>query len=182
MKKILLFSWALFFGTTTATFAADKPSGEQLADHAFGASLGWLTGSGLMYRRYMGDNYVQGGAIGYYNKDSGRKYGDLAITFGRYIHYTDFSDQFFPVALRIFVGGEVEIGKVTQDPVTFLDKKSDYVHGGAGLGVDIGNPNQEGFALSLDLSYIASFREFEFTDEGLVFIEPRPGASIFYNF
>lgn len=179
MKNIALVLLGLLFLSATAS-AADRPLDRDMADHAFGVSLGWLTGSGIMYRRYMGDNYLQGGAIAYYNRDTGRKYGDLAITIGRYVHYTNFSEQFFPVALKIFLGGEIEIGKETQDPVTYLDRKNDYAHGGAGVGIDIGNPNQQGFSVSLDLSYIASYRDFDFAD-GLVFIEPRPGASLFYN-
>ncbi|MDH5216300.1 MAG: hypothetical protein OEX19_01290 [Gammaproteobacteria bacterium] len=161
--------------------AAEGPAEADQANHAFGGSLGWLTGSGIMYRRYMGDNYLQGGAVAYYNKDTGRKYGDLAIMVGRYVHYTNFSEQFFPVALKVFAGGEIEVGRETENPDTYLMEKNDYLHTGAGIGVDIGNPNQAGFSLSLDISYIASFRDFEFNGEGLVFIEPRPGASIFYN-
>ena len=163
------------------SWGADSPAEDAKANHAFGGSLGWLTGSGIMYRRYMGDNYLQGGAVAYYNKDTDRKYGDLALTIGRYVHYTNFSEQFFPVALKIFAGAEVEVGRETYDDDVQRDVKNDYLHTGAGIGIDIGNPNQPGFSLSLDLSYIASFRDFEFNGDGLVFIEPRPGASIFYN-
>ncbi|MDH5545650.1 MAG: hypothetical protein OEZ43_08660 [Gammaproteobacteria bacterium] len=183
MKKhlVLAICIALLPGLVSAS-GSSAPTPENRASDALGVSVGWITGKGMMYRRYMGDNYFQAGMIAYYNKDQGDKYGDLALMVGRYIHYTNFSEQFFPVALKVLMGAEVEIGAEYEDPLTYLQEKSDYFHIGAGIGMDIGNPAQRGFALSLDLTYIASFRDLQLNEKGLVFVEPRPGVSFFYNF
>ena len=181
MKKLLCM--LVFASLIPATVSAGgAPTPENRASDALGVSLGWITGSGMMYRRYIGDNYLQVGMIAYYNKDNDEKYGDFALAMGRYIHYTNFSEQFFPVALKVMMGAEVEVGAETENSLTYETRKDNYLHFGGGIGMDIGNPAQKGFALSLDLNYIASFRDFDFSNEGLVFIEPRPGVSFFYNF
>lgn len=188
MKKRLLLVLLFSLLPVSAWAEGASPLPEDRANNAFGASLGWITGSGIMYRHYFNDNYAQLGFIAYYNADTKpvKKYGNLAFMVGRYVHYTDFSNRFFPIALKVNAGGDIEVGEerdvYDDNGYSVGTRIDDYLHFGAGIGVDIGNPNQKGFALSVELTYIASIRNFYENDRELVFIEPRPGVSFFYNF
>ena len=182
MKNFILM--LLLVCSTSAAFGQEmRPQPGNKAFQAIGTSLGF-TGSGIMIRQYIGNMYIQGSGYAIYNQDENNKYADFSISAASYLHYMDLSDYFFPVALKLLGGVDWEVGR--NERFEGRSVENNYIHTGAGVGLEIGSPNQPGLVVSFDVLYIASIRDGDrkvFTADfnDLVFIEPRPAASIFYN-
>ena len=179
--------WAIvlmLMGSVSLSWAEEvRPQPDKKARQAIGTSIGF-TGNGMMFRQYLGNSYLQGSGYAFYNQDNNNKYANLAFSAASYLHYLDLSEYFFPVALKFIMGLDWEVGR--DDRINGVNVENNYLHTGAGFGLEIGKPNQPGLVISLDLLYIASMRDgdkkvFSADFNDLVFIEPRPAASIFYN-
>jgi len=157
-----------------------QPSSPQ-PKQAIGLSLGWVVANGLSYRRYFGNQFIQGTFAGAVDKDEDREYVDASLSYGRYLNTFELTEGAFPFGLKFIAGIEAEhdnnrsIDIVSNDQI----KSANELHTGAGFGLDFGNPNRNGLIFSLDIIYTASFRgfsEFEFVRLGLL-----PSVSIHYN-
>ena len=180
---------ALYVWAGTA-WAQSSPSAEtNIANHALGASVGWIVGTGLSYRHYVSDQYFQTSvfaAAEQLNDDIASNddvYVDLAFSYGRYLH-VDLTHKWVPIGLKWLAGAEwiyEESPNCDYDPATqgcIANSRTDRtVHIGTGVGIDVGRVRSQGLIMSLDLSFIATFEEGKF--EGVH--APWPAFSVLYN-
>lgn len=183
------FSLALYLSASIA-MAQTSPSTEtRKANHALGASVGWIVGTGLSFRHYMSDQYFQTSVFAsaeQLNDDIASNddvYIDLAFSYGRYLH-VDLTHKWVPIGLKWLAGAEwiyEENPNCDYDPATqgcIANSRTDRtVHVGTGVGIDIGRVQSQGLIMSLDLSFIATFEEGKF--EGVH--APWPAFSVLYN-
>lgn len=179
----------MFFCILALSFAspdllADSADAElnSTLEAAVGLSVGWVEANGLSYRRYFGNQYIQGTFAAAIDRDNDSEYVDMSISYSRYLNVFEMKNQFFPIGMKIVAGSEIE--RNTDRPAEWFNSKAnispDALHVGLGVGADLGNPLREGFVVSLNALYTATFRGFkalEFVRLGLL-----PSVSVHYNY
>lgn len=187
MKSIV--SSILLLAFSLPAVAEDASSPDTGVKHALGASVGWIVGSGISYRHYFGDAFIQSGFIASaenFNDDSKTNndvYVDFAVAYGRYVHI-DRENKWVPLGLKWLIGIE---GIYNENPGCRFDFASSScvetrniertVHVGGGIGLDVGQIRAQGLIVSFDLNFLATFEEGEF--EGVH--APWPALSVLYN-
>lgn len=177
MKKLA--TSLIFFAALSQTAYADEET--RKAESAVGLSVGWVEANGLSYRRYFQDSYIQFTFAGSYDKAAKQEYFDGSISGARYLTTIE-SSKFFPVALKFVYGLELERDTDRSNDLVEVDnfQPTNEVHLGAGLGFDIGRPQQKGLGFSANATYTASFESF--TEMNFVRLGLLPSASVYYNF
>lgn len=157
--------------------------------HALGASLGWIVGTGLSYRHYFSNQYIQTTLLASaenLNDDIASNddvYIDFGFAYGKYLH-VDQPKNWFPIGLKWLAGVEwiyeknpnCEFDSLRQSCIQYSQAER-TMHLGAGIGIDLGRVQMQGLVVSLDLSFLATFEEGKF--EGVH--APWPALSVLYN-
>jgi len=154
---------------------------ENSAKHAIGLNAGWVTGSGLSYRHYFQNSFVQATGIATMHKQQNREYLDASLNYGHYLSKYDLGADFYPIATKWLIGIEAE-HEVEPNDLTAADDKttSHKIYSGIGFGVDIGRPQTQGIVISADLFYTATFIGFKSLE--LDELEFLPSLGLHYNF
>lgn len=187
--KAMIFTLSLLLMPVAAIAQNESTPKEPGVKHALGGSLGWIVGSGISYRHYFDNSFIQTGFIAAaenLNDDIATNddvYVDFAIAYGRYLHI-DRNNKWVPVGLKWLAGIEsvydesadcrFEPGSMNCVESTTVQRT---VHVGGGIGVDIGRVQAQGLIVSLDLSFLATFEAGKF--EGVH--APWPAISVLYN-
>ncbi|MDH5302085.1 MAG: hypothetical protein OEW58_12055 [Gammaproteobacteria bacterium] len=152
---------------------------EEAPNHSLGLSAGWVGGSGVSYRHYIDDSFVQTNAIATMNKDEYREHFELAISYGQFLSHHQFDDAFAPIASKFLLGIQAVHDAQPNDTNNGM-QTSREIYSGLGLGLDIINPRRRGMVISLDLYYAAKW--IGFSSPELTQLEFLPNAAIRYNF
>lgn len=132
------------------------------ANYGFGLTGGFLTGTGMTFRKYFHDNYIQVGGLGsFYAKGDKNNDGsydwNLSLVAGRYFNKTYFKGAGFPVGFQAFYGIHDTYEKYTRDDYDYnLALGQTYFHQlltGVGFGVDFFNPATKGIGWWFTVSY-----------------------------
>lgn len=156
MKTVCFVIGLFVFSSSCFAHEGMNPS----ANYGFGLTGGFLTGTGMSFRKYFNDNYVQIGGLGsFYAKGDKNVDGtydwNLSLVVGRYFNKRYFKGAGFPVGFQGFYGIHDTYEKYTLDDYDYrLDQT--YFHQlltGVGFGVDFFNPATKGFGLWITVSY-----------------------------
>ncbi|MDH5258961.1 MAG: hypothetical protein OEX07_13185, partial [Gammaproteobacteria bacterium] len=128
---------------------------------------------------------IQGSFIG--DVDQYKTDYKIGLSYARYIHRVRKPRSLLPVALKFIAGVDVHYQDdvvetdviVYDDSIVSEGRDSYFFHTGAGLGIDIGNPEKPGLVLSLILTYALSLEEVNEKREWQV--SPLPAIGILYN-
>ncbi|MDH5232855.1 MAG: hypothetical protein OEY38_22600 [Gammaproteobacteria bacterium] len=147
---------------------------------AVGATIGYVETTGLSFRKYFGDSYIQTNFAGFVDKDKGEEYIAASLSYGHYLNQFDLGKRRTPVGLKFVAGVEAEHDSSNNEGVNLdgIDAEQE-IHTGAGIGFEFGNPTRRGLVFTVDVLYTAGFRDFhakEFRTLKLL-----PSASIHYN-
>jgi len=149
--------------------------------HSLGLTAGWVGGSGVSYRHYFGDSFVQVSGIATMNKAENREHFDAALNYGHYLSFHNLGEGLNPVASKLLFGIEAEREGEPNDQLSNTEMQvSHKIYTGLGLGLDIFNPRKQGLVVSLDLYYAATFIGFGAPE--IDRLELLPNAAIRYNF
>ncbi|MDH5232204.1 MAG: hypothetical protein OEZ58_04610 [Gammaproteobacteria bacterium] len=168
----LVGSWLLFSCAWLNAASLPHPQPSQ----AVGFSAGWISGSGITYRRYLGNNFIQGTFFGMFGDSGSNMYVNGALSAGRYLHRRKAWGLLPPHGIHVLLGADYAVQREnSQDPFASDYEKSFY---GAGIGLDFGNPGEKGLNLWLSILYVASYEGIgsaAFESFGM-----RPASGIFY--
>lgn len=148
------------------------------AQQAVGFSAGWITGSGLTYRRYSGDNYLESTLFGIVSSSAKDAYVNVAFSMGHYFHRTQASGKVPPIGLKIIGGIDMVLDR-RADETTAANNNQDMSYYGGGVALDIGNPGRAGLSLSIALNYVFAFEGIGAPD--FQWFGARPAADIIYG-
>ena len=180
ISRLLLFC-VLLPGSATRVMAADDA-----ARQAIGFSAGFVTGTGITYRRYIKESFVQGTFFGRYEAEGRDTMLISGVSWGHYLHRIETSRALPPVALTFITGIHASYNsfgytRYVEGPTPMTGTTQSFdsrSYTGAGLAIEIGNPGQRGLDLWLAITYAASFYGI-FQD--LEAVEPLPAIGILYN-
>jgi len=183
--RVLSVGFAVLASLACFAVNAQQISTERTVKHALGVSGGYIQGSGLTYMRYFGSHILQAS----FTADVSPSDKDIRVglSYGRYLHRVRQPRSLVPVALKFIAGADVRYQEayidadviVYEESFSTADDEAYFIHSGAGLGIDIGNPGAPGLVLSFILSYALSLEEVNNSLEWE--ISPLPAVSLFYN-
>ena len=184
IRKLILLPWLFLFFSYSCVVAEETDTGQKVK-HGIGLSGGYILGSGLTYAHYFGPHIIQGSFIG--DVDQYKTDYRVGISYARYVHSVREPKSLLPVALKFIAGVDVHYqdGFVDSEIIFYDDQNislgpdSYFFHTGAGLGIDIGNPQKPGLVLSLILTYALSLEEVNKKREWELSLLPATG--ILYN-
>ena len=158
---------------SAASYAADgKPT--NAAKQAVGFSAGWITGSGVTYRRYSGNSYLEGTLFGLVSGSAKDSYLNIAFSMGHYLHRVPAQGKVPPIGLKILGGADLVWERQTNERDNL-----DMSYYGGGFALDIGNPGRAGLSVSIALNYVLAFKGIGSPD--FDWFGARPAASIIYG-
>ena len=165
---------------------ANESTSHRNATQALGFSAGWVSGSGITYRRYFGEYFLQGTVVGFVKNGVNDAYVNTAFSGGKYLHKLNASGIIPPLGLKVMGGVDLVMErrsvvetKLPDGSATNSSNNYDKAYYGAGVGLDIGNPGRAGLSLWLAVSYVFAY-------DGIIAPEfkwfaARPAAGILYG-
>lgn len=158
---------------TSPALAAERES-TNTAKQAVGFSAGWITGSGVTYRHYKDDSYIEGTLFGLVSGSAKDTYVNIACSLGHYLHRVPAQGKVPPIGLKLLGGMDLVWDRRSNE-----NDKFDMSYYGAGVALDFGNPGKAGLTVSIAYNYVFAFNgissaEFEW-------FGTRPAASLIYG-
>lgn len=154
---------------------------EKSANQAVGFSAGWITGSGITYRRYKHNNYLETTLFGIVRSSAKDAYVNVAFSAGHYFHRTPATEKIPPIGLKIIAGIDLVMDRRAEQNnlTTSTDRNNqDMSYYGGGVALEIGNPGQAGLSLSIAFNYVFAFDGIGSPD--FEWFGARPAASLIY--
>lgn len=180
----------LAISSSTASASERAGAGEnethKAASQAVGFSGGWITGSGVTYRRYFGDHFLQGTFFGVTSDSANNTYVNTAFSAGTYLHKLKASGIIPPLGLKIMAGADLVVERRAEESaatdggsqVSRTRRYSNSYYGG-GVGLDIGNPGRAGLSLWIAVNYVVAYDGI--TSPTFEWFGARPAAGILYG-
>ena len=180
-------SMVLLLAMICVSFANAKDvETHKAASQAVGFSGGWVTGSGVTYRHYFGDHFLQGTFFGVVSDNGNNTYVNTAFSAGTYLHKLKASGIIPPLGLKVMGGADVVLENRFEESVsvnggskttrTIHENKSYF---GGGVGLDIGNPGRAGLSLWIAANYVFAYDGI--TSPTFEWFGSRPAAGILYG-
>ena len=156
------------------------------ATHAVGFSGGWITGSGVTYRRYFGDHFLQGTFFGVISDSANNAYVNTAFSAGTYLHKLKAFGIMPPLGLKIMAGADLVVERRHEKSfstdgggTTTRTSRYDKSYYGGGVGLDVGNPGRAGLSLWIAVNYVFAYDGI--TSPTFKWFGARPAAGILYG-
>ena len=182
-------SLVLLLAMASASLAmanAKESETPKAASQAVGFSGGWITGSGITYRRYFGDHFLQGTFFGIISDSANNAYVNTAFSAGTYLHKLKAFGIMPPLGLKIMAGADLVVERrveegASTDGSSAISRTSRYnkSYYGGGVGLDVGNPGHAGLSLWIAVNYVFAYDGI--TSPTFEWFGARPAAGILYG-